>query len=388
MKSLLLRGLFFSPAAFLTAVLPAFAQYSVNQSAVSSPHHRDVVAYVASSTHRQQDAISVWQKDAKTKHGCGKACGQCSGFYLGAEATFLAPIVDGAQFLVSPGDGAGGFPAGLNTFVHETDLEYMNVAPRLWLGYKSARGWGAQVRYWQMTNASDSVDAQFDPTIIVDRLSASTNSSLKMYTVDVEGTRDFCAGNWDMLATFGIRNGSFEQHDQIASLTFVDNVGLYDFYSQSGYASREFHGTGVTFSLAGSRPLGSHFSFFAGARGSTLWGENRAASSTSVIGSYLVAPLNANLEIDADRQVLVSDETLFIGEIQTGIRWQSDVRGFNARAFGEVAFEYQYWNASGRNASTTASALNAGLSNLASLSQTGDLDASLVGLSVGAGFVW
>jgi hypothetical protein len=114
--------------------------------------------------------------------------------------------------------------------------------------------------------------------IFDDRLSAAASSSLKMHTVDLEGTRDFCLGNWEMFARFGVRNGSFEQHDRVSTLTFLDNLVEFDDYNQDAFALPDFDGTGLTFSLAGARPLGRHFSVFWNLRGSTLWGENRAAA--------------------------------------------------------------------------------------------------------------
>jgi hypothetical protein len=336
------------------------------------------------------------QKKMSISDDCTKECCSCEprgGFYMGAEATFLVPLVDKAQFAISPGDGLTDLPPGFTVFDYGTDVDYLNAAPRLWLGYTSPSGWGIQGRYWQMTNSNDSAGTQIDPTLRVEGLSAAATSSLKLYTVDLEGTKDFCAHGWDMFGTFGVRHGSLEQHDAVVSQTFIGNGLQLDLYNQGATALRDFSGTGLTFSLAGSRSIGRHgCSVFWNARGSALWGESRAESATAILGVY-ERLVDFDFDATADRDRLMDDETLFIGEIQTGLRWEGDVRGFNARTFAFAAVEYQYWKANGGNADSAAFLVNTNPNNpvdsdLGSTVSTGYLDMSLIGFSLGAGFVY
>jgi hypothetical protein len=312
---------------------------------------------------------------------------------MGAEATFLEPNVDRARFLVSPRNDIGGTPLLLSDFTYGSDVDYFNVAPRVWLGYRDPSGLGVQMRYWQSTYANDVVDDRFDPPFLDNAFAADTRSSLEMYTFDLEGTFDFCTPSCDMMLTFGARHASFEQHDSVTSVTRIDNLILdfFDLYTQRAAALRDFDGTGLTFSWAGSTPVDRtrKSSIFWNLRGSTLWGQNKAAAATTVMGNYfIVDPDTALVEFGVDDDLSETDETLFIGEVQLGVRWSCMVRSLNAQMFAQVAAEYQYWNAGGGNAIALESLRNIENSELVSSVRTGDLETSLVGFALSTGFVW
>jgi hypothetical protein len=325
---------------------------------------------------------------------CGSRCGQCSPcrFYMGAEITVLEPNVEQARFLVSPGNDLGNTPPLLSDFSYGTDVDYLNVAPRVWLGYRSCSGLGFQTRFWQSTYANDFADDRFEPPFLDNDFARDTRSSLEMYTFDLEGTYDYQAQACDMIFTLGARHASFEQHDSMNSVTQIDNIGLdlVDIYSQRAVALRDFQGTGLTFSWAGSSAVNckQNCSLFWNLRGSTLWGENKARAATSLMGTYFFEEDAASIDIEADEDSVSSDETLYILEAQLGIRWSYLIKGFNARMFAQVAAEYQYWNASGSNANVLETVRNIENSELVSVATTSDLDVGLIGFALSTGFAW
>jgi hypothetical protein len=119
-----------------------------------------------------------------------------------------------------------------------------------------------------------------------------------------------------------------------------------------------------------------------------LWGQNRAAAATAITGNYFVDPVTALVEFGADDDLSETDETLYIGEVQLGLRWSRMIKGFNARMFAQVAAEYQYWNAGGGNANALEQLRNIENSDLVSSVRTGQLETSLIGFALSTGFAW
>lgn len=343
-------------------------------------------------------------------YGSGGSCGYGSGgcrtgcclrrpcvqgnAYVGVEATFLSPSISQSSFQVEPFGDLDQTPAGLNPFTYSSDVEYFTVAPRAWLGFRGCRGWGIQTRYWEAHWNEESLDREFvafDPELIENASSGSSFSSLNLRTFDLEVTRDCCRGCRWMMGTLGVRHARYEQRDAVSTITLIDDLGdldLSDLYTQQAAALRDFQGTGLTFSLAGSRPMrrGKNLSLFWNLRGSTLWGENRAEAATGLMGTYFIDNVVGAVDLEADRARDFSNQTLYIAEIQLGCRCSCLIKGLNARAFGQFALEYQYWNASGGNASVVETVGNIDNSRLVSTASTGSLDASLAGFTLSAGF--
>jgi hypothetical protein len=101
-------------------------------------------------------------------------------------------------------------------------------------------------------------------------------------------------------------------------------------------------GIGPTFAIETRRPLGTNVSVFANARGSLLFGQNKATFAGGE-DLDLTTPFRTAYATS-------QDDVLPIGEIQLGGEWTSI-----ARAWGQVfvwgAFERQLWSGAG-NAST------------------------------------
>ena len=361
--------------------------------------------YASSRTYVNDDgnvADAVGSADASYgcdgNMGCDSCCNnRCWRPYMGVEATFLAPILknDTLEFGVLGFDEEGDFATG--AFIENyDDNEKMVVAPRLWIGIAGDNGYGVQFRYWQLrnggTNASWEVGAFDFELDDVSAIAGESHSFLNMYTIDLEATRDFCHGNWDMVGTFGVRYGSFDMHNSLigaGAVLLEDDEFLY----VGGAASaRSFNGTGLTFSVGGDRELCCRsFSLFWNARGSLLWGDSRSASFTSVAG---VGPDGGG--VAANGAIAKANDELWIAEFQAGIQWSHCIQSFNARFFARAAFEYQWWRA---DKAFTESISGVGfaegeledptvLSVGEAFAGSRKRDFDLIGFSLSTGFVW
>ncbi len=207
------------------------------------------------------------------------------------------------------------------------------------------------------------------------------SDSFNAYTIDAELTKGFCRRGWNLLGTFGVRYGEYDHARNNSVFGAVNG----DIFALSSLQNEGFHGTGLTFSLSGLKPLKRHpcMSLYLSGRGSTLFGDARtlAIASSSFAGPAGNAQ-SVNGALD-DR-----DETLFIGEIQAGLQWSRCVRSFNGRMFARVGFEYQYWGTTDGNALAVAASGTGGSSLGQVAVRGGNQNVDLVGFNVMTGFAW
>jgi hypothetical protein len=148
---------------------------------------------------------------------------------------------------------------------------------------------------------------------------------------------------------------------------FVVLSGPSLFQAGSVHRTDDFHGGGLTASLAGVLPVGeSEWSLYGNLRGSALWGHEHRTGHTTLLVGGMANSLSTAL--------LVEEAELGIVEAQIGAQWQHPLAWNRGLLFVRTAFEYQHWN--------TTATLPPGPLNGASL-----LDADLYGVSVAVGLV-
>jgi len=260
---------------------------------------------------------------------CGYAdccCTRC-GFEAAAEATFLQPDVSRGFFTLGNAD---------------YDFE---PAPRFWVGSTFQNDWGWRVRYWDFDAEADASTNSIGAN---QTLFASGDEFLSALAVDVEVTRRLHLERWSFTGSLGLRSAEIERSD-------VFNVRIVDLGTDTATASitnvlRSFEGTGVTFAAEGRRPLGaSRVAAILNARGSVLWGQNRAAITSD---QFQFAPDGlGNIVLINQQSVALDgedDDTLWIGEFQAGLEWSQPLESWgDSILFIRGAFELQGWSYGG-----------------------------------------
>ncbi|GIW99376.1 MAG: hypothetical protein KatS3mg111_2709 [Pirellulaceae bacterium] len=327
--------------------------------------------------------IASWQLQAGEPcdiTGCD-GCGRSSAWYMNTEGIFFSAINDGASQSFQLQDVNQNI--ALTPAASSFDADEFTLTPRITLGRTGACGWGVQARYWQMNvdagqgYAGPFVTPASTPSISV----INGNAGLEAYTVDLEATRCLCLFGQDFLGTFGVRHGAIEHSNSQAAFA-VSSGG--DNYLLSAFNERSFHGTGITYSLSGVRPLRCrNFSLYGGTRFSHLFGDNESTASTSVfLGSPAGTAYATNSAIGSD------NDGLFIAETTAGLQWAHGIRRCNALCFARIGFEYQYWNADDANATASSFAAVGGSSLAAATATAGELETHFVGLGLSTGFSW
>ncbi|MBI1249563.1 hypothetical protein GC197_17200 [bacterium] len=313
--------------------------------------------------------------------GCG--CDSCCDltFVAGVEATFLAPIHNGQTDFVR----YNLFNNVNNNFTTGNGNSPLVPAPRIWLGATNCHGWGALVRYWQLNNCTVRNDPftpfTTPPTLSGDLYGFSTNNSLKLYALDIEATKNFCLGCWDMQAALGYRHALLQVGDTVAFQSVISHPGGNNFYSATGASLLNFEGNGVTFGLNGIRPTCGCFDLFWSARGSVLWGN---ATSSSMTSAQAIGPTIAAGSTNA--ALGSGNDDLFIGEVQLGAQWSHWLPCANALFFFRGAFEYQYWDGVGGTTTANSFAEQTGVGGVAISTQSaGNSAINLVGFSIATG---
>ena len=224
----------------------------------------------------------------------------------------------------------------------------------------------------------------FNPILIPGDVSGFQASDVhKRYTTDLELTRDFCCGNWQMMGSIGARYAEVRRSVALSS----NSLAGPDFLTASGLAEQSTDGLGVTFSWAAVRPVscwGCCFDYFCKLRGSVLWGDSTSSALTSAM---VVGPGGTAFSYNG----AIADGTgsTWVGELQTGVMWSRCVSTWNARLFASIALEYQYWDVDGggnANAHSYAGG-SPGISLITIGSSSPNLSTHLVGFTIGTGFI-
>jgi hypothetical protein len=314
--------------------------------------------------------------------GCdsGGGCCSCCGPVAMIEATFLfptlhrdpvsttiqTPLTRGPVTNQEPGTG--------------TTNSNLFLGPRITLGYQ-CECWGILFRYWNAQSWSNGLvgSPHIDPTV-----GYVAYDTLRAYTTDIELNRRFCYGCWDLNGFGGVRYASLYNSQYVYSA----NDAFPDFASASAVSGSRFNGTGFTYGWSGNRPLGdccSPFSLYFVNRYSNIFGPNRVFAQTTANAFTTGQAFNALNGAQAS-----NTGDLFIAELQVGLQWEACLKCVPARAFLRTGFEYQYWqvksNSFARANSFAATAGNT--SSAISSAVARDLSLSLVGFTIGTGFMY
>ena len=306
--------------------------------------------------------------------GCPRPCGWQAIF--GVETTFLVPNREGSLAQVTVASPTDAF----STIAEEN----MHYGPRVWLGAKHGY-WGVLARFWHQNDAG----YEFDPVVGPGDRGFTSESGLETYTVDVEVTRSFCCTDaWSFDLALGFRYASLEDLAYL-SVTSLDTALPPAVVLASATAITEFDGPGITFACGGDRPIHSFCNscvkVFWKTRGSVMWGDMTSSAQTAVT----VIDFNAAGFADRiDLALAQTEDELFIGEFQAGLRWEHELKCMPALAFAHIAFEYQYWDADVGWAQTQSQAIVNANSGTATAIAGPDVEMSLVGFNLGAGLVW
>jgi hypothetical protein len=316
---------------------------------------------------------------------CGSSC--CDGgccrsrfWFAGVEATFLAPSLSDNRAQFATIDPFAGTTSIANRAAASVD-DNLYAAPRLWLGLMGPC-WGIVGRYWEL-NASE---IYFDP------LSSGggfiSQDRLDVYTLDLELIRRFYHGCSVWNLGFGVRHAGYDHDSTLITGALLGAQAPTDpFLSNAALASSQFNGTGPTLGLGGYRPLRSGcyscLNLFWNLRGSVLWGN----VSSSAEGRVDFAGPFGSVSL-SELSTASSEDELFIGEVQVGLRWDHQLRCLPMRAFFQVAAEYQGWEANS-TASTFEGVFavpNAG-TGISAISAS-DVRMDLYGFAIGTGCTW
>ncbi len=257
-------------------------------------------------------------------------------------------------------NSAGGNVTRQADFNHNLD-----VAPNVWLGYTSERGWGLRGRWFQFDHGS-SGGYTAAPGETITGISSlplgrapvngtiTTSSNLAVNVVDFEGTCSFESAKWSHLVGFGIRYTHMSQ-DYRATLTNpTTRIDL-----TSGH---NLNGVGPDFALETKRRIGeSGFAIYGQLHGAILFGNTKeayTAVNNGVLQQFTRSPHNVlpvgELEVGAEYQRNIGRAKLFL---QAGFLGQVWFGGGNSSNFDAVNFS----SASNNNIGFVGLALRAGV---------------------------
>jgi hypothetical protein len=287
------------------------------------------------------------------------SCSKCRSLMVGVEATYLRPQ------LHDPSSRIDAVAGDFQRF-HFANLDDLEAAPRVWLGIENGRGWGLRTRYWRL-EANDRYGDVDLPTLVT----VQASERLAAESLDLEATRRMCCGDWSLLGSFGARKGVLEHGE---SLTVID--ALIDAMAASTANDRQFNGWGLTGGLEATRPIcGTSLAALVSARGSVLWGNNKAVTSSLISDFVAGGPFGQLVEVD-------EETTLYVIEAQAGFEWTHPLRYIDGTAFARLVAEYQYWDREGETPYNLAQTVNATTVTLDGRSTHVDF----IGLSCSIGF--
>jgi len=302
-------------------------------------------------------------------------------WYLNAEVTALSAVgtTSTPNYLLN--DFAA--PATVTPFAFNIASDQLTASPRLTFGKSYCSGWGIQTSYWDFNATSGNAFSGplIGPATVPDLNIVNGHAQTRAYTFDIEGTKRFSICDTLYMGTLGVRHGSIENSS--SSMVFGQSV-LNDVYTLSSGTESGFHGTGLTYSLLGIRPIANKcFSLYGGGRLSNLFGQNSAIAQTSaVLASPAGGAFSSNGAINQD------DDALFIAQLQTGVMWSRCLKEQGGRMFARAGFEYQYWDTTDLAATSTSFAGALGSSQGSVTANANDLQTQFVGFALGAGYSW
>ncbi|HET6327208.1 MAG TPA: hypothetical protein VFG04_21180 [Planctomycetaceae bacterium] len=276
--------------------------------------------------------------------------------------------------------------SSVSSFINETTFGQSNsqvfdqftYSPRIWAGV-SEDCWGAEARFWYM---SDSTNRQLNFDALPPFTGDFTMDRIKAYTIDVEGTYDWCYCGNKIQGFFGFRYASFEagQGTQVTR-----SIAPNDFWQTQSLNKFTFNGAGLTMGFLGRCPLTCDgcINFVYGLRGSVLWGEAERSVQTEanvveVAGS--AGSINSAFSDNVD--------TAFVVEALIGVEWDHKLECLPMCAFLRLGLEYQFWDMGSKGSAESTSFAFSNTGSAVSHGSIGDVDTNMYGFTVATGFTW
>lgn len=288
--------------------------------------------------------------------GCGAVdCGRASlgcrgpaatGVYGGAEVVFARPMPKESfrANIVSV--------TGTQTLL-PTDYDY-TATPRAWVGYVGEGGVGVRGRYWQLDEGSgertyvadglnfpgtQAVTLIFPGAISTDfpGESLQVSDSIRLETIDLEGTLHFQAWGGSFVASGGLQYGRIEQDYRAAVISggVPEQVLNWD---------RSLEGVGPKIGLEMRRPIGSWgFEVFASPHIALLFAEKNISRFTA--GGPPTPPFPALPALTYEG----AEELLLTGLVQLGVQWSREL-SIGGDLFVRGTYEGQVWTDAGGSA--------------------------------------
>lgn len=257
---------------------------------------------------------------------------------MGFDAVYLQP-----RFLESYNVQAVNPVTGASTLV-PLDFDY-SYAPRVYVGFKTARGMGIRAQYWKYDDSTADTFVSGPTVFSLQQLASvipsavaavggdqlSVLNSLKTESIDLEATYDMTIEDIEITGHLGVRYVEFEQ-SRLATVT--------GFFPQRLDYERRFHGVGLVGGAETRRPIGqSGLAVVIRGRGSALHGKKSV--DRRVTGVYPSPPLPAPLPTPPVITLNDAKETTLLGEIAVGLEMRQRFQRFDL--FGRVMYENRFW---------------------------------------------
>jgi hypothetical protein len=238
--------------------------------------------------------------------------------------------------------------AGQTTLI---PLDYsFNVTPNVWLGYRTDQSIGMRLSYWGFNNdgnnqtlVSDGVNLPgatattvIYPAAIIAPAPGDllqTQNSLKVHTIDAEGTVDHRIQATDLTFGAGLRFASTSQEMH----ALASRVGVP--IGQLGW-SRKFEGFGPTLSATATHPILGGLSAVGNVRGSLLYGQKNL--NRTVAGDVTPAPVAGSPTVSLND----ADEVVAAGELGIGLRYTKAISQ-QADFYVQGTLDGQLWTEAG-----------------------------------------
>jgi hypothetical protein len=291
---------------------------------------------------------------------CGSApCDTCDmpriqprwrGWDAGFAFTFLEPRSNG-NLAISTTENAAQSSA-----IRKTSFEYdMELSPRVWLEWGSAESLGWRVQWWQLDQDANQIIAAapenglgvvapvelpgIDISISAPGETLQADNHIRLYTIDLEGTRRVDFDCWSFVAAGGLRFAKIDQQYRAVSAN-VNGVT-----SGSIEQNRSLDGIGPTLFIEARRPATCRLSVFSNFRASLLFGDG---DTTLSAGEDL--DLASAFTTTSTSQ---SNSVLPILESQLGLEWCTPVTRCHDFLVN-AALEGQWWSGVGTAADSKA----------------------------------
>jgi hypothetical protein len=175
-------------------------------------------------------------------------------------------------------------------------------------------------------------------------------SSLLLWTVDLEATVEGELGAWLLLSSGGLRYAHLAQSYNVFRFNQGTVPGVAGVTADAAVlmSGHQIKGLGPTVALEAKRPIGDHgLCLYGQARGSILFGKNKhTAHQASVLSGQAAAPFFETSFMDATAS---HNDVLPVAELEAGVEWNRDLE--RSTVFVQTGLFAQTWFGAGGAAS-------------------------------------